>query len=60
MAAKSSLIEQRYLIEVVKDNIASCRNLIEVVGRNNSNFRHSDEVEANFVVSEKEYLGSIF
>jgi hypothetical protein len=26
---------------------------------NNSNFRHSDEVEANFVVSEKEYLGSI-
>lgn len=59
MAAKSSLIEQRYLIEVVKDNIASCRNLIEVVGRNNSNFRHSDEVEANFVVSEKEYLGSI-
>ncbi|HXW12293.1 MAG TPA: hypothetical protein VD694_05990 [Nitrososphaeraceae archaeon] len=59
IAAKSSLIEQRYLIEVVKDNIASCRNLIEVVGRNNSNFRHSDEVEANFVVSEKEYLGSI-
>jgi two-component system sensor histidine kinase VicK len=59
IAAKSSLIKQRYLIEVVKDNIASCRNLIEVVGRNNSNFRHSDEVEANFVVSEKEYLGSI-
>jgi two-component system sensor histidine kinase VicK len=59
IAAKSSLIEQRYLIEVVKDNIASCRNLIEVVGRNNSNFRHSDEVESNFVVSEKEYLGSI-
>jgi two-component system, OmpR family, sensor histidine kinase VicK len=59
IAAKSSLIEQRYLIEVVKDNIASCRNLIEVVGRNNSKFRHSDEVEANFVVSEKEYLGSI-
>jgi hypothetical protein len=29
------------------------------VGRNNSSFRHSDEVEANFVVSEKEYLGSI-
>jgi hypothetical protein len=24
-----------------------------------NNFRHSDEVEANFIVSEKEYLGSI-
>jgi hypothetical protein len=59
IAAKNILIEQRYLIEVVKDNIASCRNLIEVVGRKNFNFRHSDEVEANFVVSEKEYLGSI-
>lgn len=45
MAAKSSLIEQGYLIEVVKDNIASCRNLIEVVGRNTSNFRHSDDGE---------------
>jgi two-component system, OmpR family, sensor histidine kinase VicK len=59
MAAKNSLIKQRYLVEVVKDNIAACRNLIEVVGRNNSNFRHSDEIEANFLVSEKEYLGSI-
>ena len=59
IAAKNSLIRQRYLVEVVKDNIAACRNLIEVVGRNNSNFRHSDEIEANFLVSEKEYLGSI-
>jgi two-component system sensor histidine kinase VicK len=59
MAAKNSLIKQRYLVEVVKDNIAACRNLIEVVGRNNSNFRHSDEIEVNFLVSEKEYLGSI-
>jgi two-component system sensor histidine kinase VicK len=59
MAAKNNLIKQRYLVEVVKDNIAACRNLIEVVGRNNSNFRHSDEIEANFLVSEKEYLGSI-
>jgi two-component system, OmpR family, sensor histidine kinase VicK len=59
LAAKNSLIKQRYLVEVVKDNIAACRNLIEVVGRNNSNFRHSDEIEANLLVSEKEYLGSI-
>jgi two-component system, OmpR family, sensor histidine kinase VicK len=59
IAAKNNLIKQRYLVEVVKDNIAACRNLIEVVGRNNSNFRHSDDIEVNFLVSEKEYLGSI-
>jgi two-component system sensor histidine kinase VicK len=58
-AGNNRTINQRYLVEVVKDNIQSCKNLIEVVGRNNSNFRHSDEVESNFVVSEKEYLGSI-
>jgi two-component system sensor histidine kinase VicK len=59
ISAKKSQIKQRYLIEVIKDNIASCKNLIEVVGGDNSDFRHSDEVEANLVVSEKEYLGSI-
>jgi two-component system, OmpR family, sensor histidine kinase VicK len=61
IAAKNSRIRQRYLVEVVKDNIPSCRNLMKIVAhQNDSNlFRHSDEVEANFVVSEKEYLGSI-
>src|SRR5919108_4012342 len=60
IAAKSSRIRQRYLVEVVKDNISSCRNLMKIVAQNDSNFfRHSDEIEANFVVSEKEYLGSI-
>ena len=61
IAAKSRRIRrQRYLVEVVKDNISSCRNLMKIVAQNDSNFlRHLDEVEANFVVSEKEYLGSI-
>jgi hypothetical protein len=59
ISAKKSQIKQRYLIEVIKDNISSCKNLIEVVGGDNPDFRHSDEVEANLVVSEKEYLGSI-
>jgi signal transduction histidine kinase len=61
IAAKNNrTINQRYLIEVVKDNILSCKNLVEVVARHSDdNLRHSDEVEANFVVSEKEYLGSI-
>jgi hypothetical protein len=52
-------INQRYLIEVVKDNIQSCKNLMEIAAQNNSNFRHSDDVEANFIVNENEYLGSI-
>jgi two-component system sensor histidine kinase VicK len=59
ISAKKSQIKQRYLIEVIKDNIASCKNLIEVVGGDNPDFRHSDEIEANFLVSDKEYLGSI-
>jgi two-component system, OmpR family, sensor histidine kinase VicK len=59
IAAKNNRTNQRYLIEVGKDNIQSCRNLMEIVSQNDSNFRHSGDVEANFVVSEKEYLGSI-
>jgi two-component system, OmpR family, sensor histidine kinase VicK len=59
IAAKNNRTNQRYLIEVGKDNIQSCRNLMEIVAQNDSNFRHSGDVEANFVVSEKEYLGSI-
>jgi hypothetical protein len=59
ISAKESQVKQRYPIEVIKDNIASCKNLIEVVGKDNPDIRHSDEVEANFVLSEKEYLGSI-
>ena len=59
IAAKNNRTNQRYLIEVGKDNIQSCRNLIQIVSRNDSNFRYSGDVEANFVVSEKEYLGSI-
>jgi two-component system, OmpR family, sensor histidine kinase VicK len=60
IAAKNSQTKQRYLVEVAKDNTPSCRNLIKIVAhQNDSDFRHSDEVEANFVVSEKEYLGSI-
>ena len=31
---------------------------MQIVG-NDNHFSHSDDIEANFVVSEKEYLGSI-
>jgi hypothetical protein len=32
---------------------------MDIVAQNDNSFRHSDEVEANFIVSEREYLGSI-
>ena len=57
-ATKNNRIMQRYLFEITKDNIQYCRNLMQIVGYDNY-FRHSYEIEANFVVSEKQYLGSI-
>ena len=57
-ASNNRIINQRYLVEVVKDNIQSCKNLMEIA-QNNSNFRHSDDIEANIIVNDKEYLGSI-
>jgi signal transduction histidine kinase len=61
IAAKGKQLKQRYLVDVTKGNTQSCRNLMEIVApQNDSNFFcHSDEMEANFVVTEKEYLGSI-
>jgi two-component system, OmpR family, sensor histidine kinase VicK len=57
-ANKNNRVKQRYLLEITKDNIQYCRNLMQIVGYDNY-FRHSDDIEANFVVSEKEYVGSI-
>jgi two-component system sensor histidine kinase VicK len=57
-ANKNNHVEQRYLFEITKDNIQYCRNLMQIVG-NDNHICHSDDIEANFVVSEKEYLGSI-
>jgi two-component system, OmpR family, sensor histidine kinase VicK len=58
ITANNSRIKQRYLVEVAKDNILYCKNLMDIVAQND-NFRHSDEVEANSIVSAREYLGSI-
>lgn len=57
-ANKNNRIKQRYLFEVTKDNVQHCRNLMQIVGYDNC-FCHSDDIETNFVVNEKEYLGSI-
>ena len=57
-ANKNNRVKQKYLLEITKDNIQYCRNLMQIVGHDNY-FRHSDDIEANFVVSEKEYVGSV-
>ena len=57
-ANKNNWVKQRYLFEITRDNIQYCRNLMQIVGHDNY-FRHSGDIEANFVVNEKEYLGSI-
>jgi two-component system, OmpR family, sensor histidine kinase VicK len=57
-ANKNNHVKQRYLFEITKDNTQDCRNLMQLVD-NGTYFCHSNDIEANFVVSEKEYLGSI-
>jgi len=57
-ANKNNRVKQRYLFEITRDNIQYCRNLMQIVGHDNY-FCHSGDIEANFVVNEKEYLGSI-
>ena len=57
-ANKDRRVKQRYLFEITKDNIQYCRKLIQIVGHDNY-FGHSNDIESNFVASEKEYLGSI-
>lgn len=47
--------KQRYILEITKENITFCKRLMEIA----KEVRHLDEAEANFAVSEKEYLGSI-
>ena len=54
-AAKSNGVRQRCIIEITKENIQYCKELMEMAVE----VRHSDETEANFVLNEKEYLGSI-
>jgi two-component system, OmpR family, sensor histidine kinase VicK len=57
-ANKNNRVKQKYLFEITKDNTQDCRNLMQLVD-NGTYFCHSEDIEANFVVSEKEYLGSI-
>jgi two-component system sensor histidine kinase VicK len=45
---------QRYIFEITKENIQYCKDLMKI-----AQTRHMNEIEANLLLNEKEYLGSI-
>jgi nitrogen-specific signal transduction histidine kinase len=45
---------QRYIFEITQQNIQYCRDLMKI-----AEIRHMNEIEANFLLNENEYLGSI-
>jgi two-component system, OmpR family, sensor histidine kinase VicK len=55
LAAKNSGIRQRYIVEITREHIQYCKELIKLV----DDLRHSDHTEANFILTKTKYLGSI-
>ena len=55
--AKKRSIVQRYIFETTKENINDCEELMRMA--DGMQIHHSDHIEANFVINEKEYLSSI-
>src|ERR687887_1670713 len=45
---------QRYIFEITEENIQYCKDLMKI-----AEIRHLIEIEANLLLNEKEYLGSI-
>ena len=45
---------QRYIFEITEENIQYCKDLMKI-----AEIRHMNEIEANFLLNEKEYLGSV-
>ena len=54
-AAKTNGVRQRYIVEITKENIQYCKELMQLV----KDLRHSDQIETNFGLNETEYLGSV-
>ena len=50
--AKLKGIKIRYVTEITKDNLTSCKELMKF-----AEVRHLDKIVGNFVISEKEYFG---
>jgi signal transduction histidine kinase len=55
IAAKNRGISLRFIIEITKENLQYCKDLMKITDE----LRHMDKIEANFGLSETEYLGSI-
>jgi two-component system, OmpR family, sensor histidine kinase VicK len=55
IASKNKGITQRYIVEITKENIQYCKELMKLV----DDLRHSDQIETNFGINEIEYLGSV-
>jgi hypothetical protein len=55
LAAKTNGVRQRYIVEITKENIQYCKELMQLV----KDLRHSDQIETNFGINEIEYLGSV-
>ena len=55
IAAKNRGISLRFIIEITKENLQYCKELMKITDE----LRHMDEIEANFGLSETEFLGSI-
>src|SRR5215831_284087 len=45
---------QRYIFEITKQNLQYCKDLMKI-----AEIRHMNEIEANLLLNEREYLGSI-
>ena len=45
---------QRYIFEITQQNIQYCKDLMKI-----AEIRHMNEIEANLLLNEREYLGSI-
>ena len=55
-AARNRNLKQRYIFQITKESVRYCK---ELMATGNNELRHMDDIEANFAVNEKEYLGSI-
>src|SRR5215831_5879072 len=47
-------IVQRYIFEITQQNLQYCKDLMKI-----AEIRHMNEIEANLLLNESEYLGSI-
>jgi two-component system sensor histidine kinase VicK len=52
--AKGRGVRIRYVVEITKDNIQHCRELMKIV----SELRHLNGAKGNFAVSDREYVAS--